>query len=759
MLMQTQRKWLRARLGARGYGPVTIAVLFAMGLAVLLTAGMRLSAQIQNASSALKLTSEQQAAPDYLGAQVDLLQRGLETRAYIGELLRDLRASIAHVDTSLAGLNQLIAASNMNGDKDVARELALFARLWDRYRERMASVAAFDRPAYRDTDTGSVLTPAGRALAERVATAAAFQEDNAPQLRASSQALSSMLQKGIASRSTELRGLLAGGAAAALAMLALMLYFAWRARVQFAATRRAEKQTTNILSTVRDGLFLLDRDLRIGSVASKSLADILRQPDSAGKSFADVLRPLVSEKTLDTALKFVKLLWKHRVNENLIESVNPLNEIEVHFDSASGGREVRFVQFTFKRVRGASEEGEFLLGCVSDITQRVRLARELEQTREQAQGQMELVMQVLSVDATQLEAFVRETDVTLRKTNSILKTVGRDDASMQNKVNSFFREVHSVKGEAAALGLQSVVSRAHALEEGLAALRSKPSVDGNDFLPMVVQLNELMSHVSVLTEISSRLSAIRPGAGMQAAPAAEARARVAHDSNLDGTLTMAAAAAPARVAHDSNLDGTLTMAAVKAPTAERHWLSETLEKLTSHVCEAQGKRAVITSVGLEQVPQPYRRAVKIAVVQLLRNAIVHGIESPSERKLAGKPEAGSLSVKFRNAGAEGCALSFRDDGRGLSYEKILDSALRNGIVTPDDATRLDRGAVLGLIFKPNLSTADEVTEDAGRGVGLDVVATAVRELQGRIAVESAVNRGTRFTMTLPPAEQSATAVA
>jgi two-component system chemotaxis sensor kinase CheA len=741
MLMQSQRKRLRARFGARGYGPVTIAVLFAMGLAVLLTAGMRLSAQIQNASSALKLTSEQQAAPDYLGAQVDLLQRGLETRAYIGELLRDLRASIARVDTSLAGLNQLISASNMNADKDVAREIALFARLWGRYRERMESVAAFDRPAYRDTDTGSVLTPAGRALAERVATAAAFQEDNAPQLRASSQALSTMLQKGIASRSTALRGLLAGGAAAALAMLALMLYFAWRARVQFAATRRAETQTTNILSTVRDGLFLLDRDLRIGSVASKSLADILRQPDSAGKNFADVLRPLVSEKTLDTALKFVKLLWKHRVNENLIESVNPLNEIEVHFDSASGGREVRFVQFTFKRVRGASEEGEFLLGCVTDITQRVRLSRELEQSREQAQGQMELVMQVLSVEATQLEAFVREADVTLRKTNSILKTVGRDEASVQNKVNSFFREVHSVKGEAAALGLQSVVSRAHALEEGLAALRSKPSLDGNDFLPMVVQLNELMSHISVLTEISSRLSAIRPGAVMQAVPAptAEAAARV--------------------VAHESDLDGTLTMAAVKAPTVERHWLSDTIEKLTSHVCEAQGKRAVITSVGLEQVPPPYRRAVKIAVVQLLRNAIVHGIETPNERKLAGKPEAGSLSIKFRNSGAEGCALSFRDDGRGLSYEKILDAALRNGIVTPADATRLDRGAVLGLIFKPNLSTADVVTEDAGRGVGLDVVATAVRELQGRIAVESAASRGTRFTMTLPPAEQSATAVA
>jgi two-component system, chemotaxis family, sensor kinase CheA len=740
MLTQSKRKKLRARFGARGYGPVTIAVLFAMGLAILLTAGMRLSAQIQNASSALKLTSEQQAAPDYLGAQIDLLQRGLETRSYIGELLRNLRASIAHVDTSLAGLNHLVLASRMNEDRDVARELGQLARLWGHYRERVAGVATFDRTPYRDTDTGSVLTPAGRALAERVATAAAFQDDNAPQMRASSQALSGLLQKGIASRSTELRALLAGGAAAALSMLGLMLYFAWRARVQFVATRRAEQQTTNILGTVRDGLFLLDRDLRIGSVVSKSLTEILRQPDSAGKNFADVLRPLVSEKTLETALKFVKLLWKHRVNENLIESVNPLNEIEVHFDSGSGGREVRFVQFTFKRVRGASEEGEFLLGCVSDITQRVRLARELDQSREQAQGQLELVMQVLAVDATQLEGFVREADVTLRKTNAILKTVGRDDVSVQNKLNSFFREVHSVKGEAAALGLQSVVGRAHALEEGLAALRSKPSPDGNDFLPMVVQLNDLMSHISMLGEIVARLSGIRPGA----LPTATAERPVAP---------------PPPIVDPGNAQDPSSPAAAKTAEIERHWLSETLDGLTAHVCEAQGKRAVLSTVGLEQVPSAYRRAVKLAVVQLIRNAIAHGIETPTERKLAGKPETGSLSLKFRDAGPEGCALSFRDDGRGLSYEKILDAALRNGIIGPADAARLERGAILGLIFKPNLSTADEVTENAGRGVGLDVVATAVRELNGRIAVESAVNRGTRFTMTLPPVEQSASAVA
>src|SRR6202035_1678818 len=100
--------------------------------------------------------------------------------------------------------------------------------------------------------------------------------------------------------------------------------------------REARQQTADILRTVEDGLFLLDEHLVIGASYSSALETLFQRKDFAGLPFESLLKDIVSEKTLSTALKFVGVLWSERTKDNLVKTISPLGEIEVNFDTGQG---------------------------------------------------------------------------------------------------------------------------------------------------------------------------------------------------------------------------------------------------------------------------------------------------------------------------------------------------------------------------------------------------------------------------------------
>ncbi|MFB9243951.1 hybrid sensor histidine kinase/response regulator [Massilia antarctica] len=141
---------------------------------------------------------------------------------------------------------------------------------------------------------------------------------------------------------------------------------------------------------------------------------------------------------------------------------------------------------------------------------------------------------------------------------------------------------------------------------------------------------------------------------------------------------------------------------------------------------------------LEQMAAPFEH--------LLRNAIVHGIESRARRGAAGKAETGELLIQVSQQGNE-VVIQFNDDGAGLDLARIRTKARENGLLAPN-ATVTDAEAA-DLIFEPGFSTADALTELAGRGVGMDVVRSQAQALGGRVAIATEAGKGARFTIHLP----------
>jgi len=136
------------------------------------------------------------------------------------------------------------------------------------------------------------------------------------------------------------------------------------------------------------------------------------------------------------------------------------------------------------------------------------------------------------------------------------------------------------------------------------------------------------------------------------------------------------------------------------------------------------------------------------ISHLVRNAADHGIESPAERKAAGKPAQGVIRLDAFHDGDQ-VVIEISDNGRGLDRQKILRRAIERSLLTEEESERLNEAEVLQLIFAPGLSTADEVTEISGRGVGMDVVKSTIEGLKGNIQIRTDAGKGTTFRLLVP----------
>ncbi|TLZ47474.1 MAG: hypothetical protein E6K32_00615 [Gammaproteobacteria bacterium] len=707
----------RQLVTAAGLGTVLTVVMGAV-----LVMGFRLATNMRAGIGALQAASTLQTYPEEISRQLSTLRDRLEVRAYSGQALADLQGTVSHFDQKL---NQL-AGSHAADSPQLGRALLL----WHQYAPVLDPVVSFTGQPYVDSDTaGSSLSREGRAHYAAVKRAQLFASDSAGPLQAQLAALSATLQRSSSDAAARLRTLLLAGVLAALSLAGAAGYFQLTRSKHERAALEAQEQTRDILKTVREGLFLLDSDHRIGTVWSDALTRMFSRQDFAGLSFERLLKDLVPPATLTTATKYIKLLWGDRAHENLMKSINPLGQLEVKIDNGHGGRETRYLQFDFHRVMG--QDGvKHVLCAVGDITSSVLLARELEESQENASAQVDMMLGLLHVDPLQLVSFLDTADSSLKLVNTILKEPARNDAEFRKKLGGLFRELHGIKGEAQALNLKSIAGRVHTLEDMVSECKKKPELSGNDFLPMVLKLDDLLAHLRSVREMAARLTALKDTAPGAAAMAAAAGAAAASGADAPGR-------SQPRVVED---------------------LSPTLLAMAERLAADNSKRFRLTLGGLADVPPSYAVTIKDCIIQMLRNAAVHGIEPPEARRANTKQDIGLVSVHFRKNG-DGYELVFEDDGAGIAAETLKAAAVRKQLISEQEAAEMDTRAAMALIFRPGFSTCEDVSMDAGRGVGMDIVARSVYALGGKIGVTTHPGRFTRFKIVLPAAQAASSAVA
>jgi two-component system sensor histidine kinase and response regulator WspE len=172
-------------------------------------------------------------------------------------------------------------------------------------------------------------------------------------------------------------------------------------------------------------------------------------------------------------------------------------------------------------------------------------------------------------------------------------------------------------------------------------------------------------------------------------------------------------------------------------------------RLVRDMARDLGKQARLEIEGLTtEVDRDILERLEAPLNHLLRNAIDHGIEPPPDRRAAGKPEMGTVQVEvWHRAGM--LAITVSDDGGGIDLEKLRRKIVERGLTRPELARQMGEAELLEFLFLPGFSTAQEVTEYSGRGVGLDVVQTTIRKIGGSARISTRLGQGTSFHLQLP----------
>ncbi len=511
------------------------------------------------------------------------------------------------------------------------------------------------------------------------------------------------LESVASSKATRLRIIQTVGISLAIVnFFIIMFHFLRQLRSSDEKIEAARQETQEILETVNEGLFLIDEDLIIGEQHSTELENIFGRTDIAGHSFQSLLKDIVSEKDMNTTQSFIKLLFKPTVKQKLIGDLNPLNEVEIHLPLEEGGYLSKFLSFSFSRVITDSLISHVLV-TVKDITEQIQLARELDTARSQNEKQLELLSALLNTNSDLLPMFLSNSFKTFNEINMSLRNPAKNQSQYLAKANRIYALIHNFKGEASALNLDQFVETAHQFEDAIAELKNKKQINGKDFLSLTVMLNGLIAQTESAGGLAEKLKRF---------------------TNISKTTAQEA----------------------PAPMDWSH-----LDTLTQQVAQKQKKSVNLIHSGLNDngIDKTLHSLINSISIQLIRNAVSHGIETPNERKLAQKTSIGEIDIRLAKRSDGNYVYTFKDDGNGIDTNSIRDAAIKRGIITERQADIMSKKQLISLIFSPELSTKTEVDTDAGRGIGMHSVRELIQQLGGKIAIASRNGYGCTFTISFP----------
>ncbi len=478
----------------------------------------------------------------------------------------------------------------------------------------------------------------------------------------------------------------------------LLFHFIKKLRRGDEAIAVAEGETQEILGTVNEGFFLIDEDLNLGYKYSDAMTKILKRDVIPGTPFMSLLQGKVSDTTLDTAREYLNLLFTRRIRESLAADLNPLLKLEIDLGTGSGGQSLHYLDITFKRVH-SGDRITHLLGTIVDVTAQVKLEASLAHAEKRSQEEIEMLSNLLQSNPAHIKDFLDNTRTLLLSINNRFE-LSKGGKDVMQIVMAGLPDIHKAKGDASVLGNDIFVTLLHELEQRLKAVRDNTTLTSQDILPVTVQINEILAKFSAVSTIIDKLSKLLPG--------------VSQSTRI---------------------------------TRAQSWLDD-FNRLTGAICAAVGKRATLAREHsqLDMLGEDHAKALREICVQMIRNAIMHGLESPAERMACGKEPGGHIKIAVTCSVGK-TDLVIRDDGRGLSPANIRNALLTNGKYSAAEVEAMDDRTVVMSIFKDGLSTADALSKHAGQGVGMTIVRQTLKRLQGRIGITTRAGRFTEFRMS------------
>lgn len=539
------------------------------------------------------------------------------------------------------------------------------------------------------------------------------------------------------------------------------------------------KEIKDILDNMSQAIFTIDSDLKFNEQHSRYANEI----------FGDICfanRPILETFFVDdtqNAQKDSLENWLRKIFSNEgtswenLEALQPVNEVAVKVINHKGQELTKYIHFSFKPITDIFEPNfqemvTKIMVIVQDITDKKALEQEMEKKEQEYKDNINQIVEIIKMDKELFEDFITDCKENLAKFEPLLIDL-RNDKTNTELVNNLFRIMHTLKGNARMFNLERIAGEAHSIENIFSAIRKGEKEMTEELLTQTfAKLDRFNLLFNETIEVYNK---IVQGKSMDTGKT-RPESRVAEESEVIkvkvqeiNRLAELIKIADRLIVEDVSksvydLEGKQKVEEVGNIFKETEKQIQAIQKISitrlftrfprmaRDISIELGKKInLIMKESDIQLDKNIFERIADPLIHIVRNSLDHGIETPEERKAAGKPEEGIIKLE---AHLEDTSLLIEviDDGRGLDLDKIKTKAVKNGLVSSQTALEMTDEEAINLIFHPGLSTKEKITSISGRGVGMDVVKNSIEEhLNGTITIQSKKNEGMKVILKIPMA--------
>ena len=462
------------------------------------------------------------------------------------------------------------------------------------------------------------------------------------------------------------------------------------------------KTSEVVFQNVEQGVFLIDQTLKISQLHSKALEQIFEQKKLAGQGLMELLNPMLVPRDREALKVFSKHLFNSRVKDNVLKRLNPVEEVQIFSENKKGPDEMRakHIKINFTRVVN-NKKIENVMVTVQDVTQEVMLQQKIRENEDKNRQETEQMLNIIKINPVLLRQYLDRATEGLREIYDRYETDKTKD--FKGLVKFTFNIIHNLKGNATLIDLNLLEDRFHNIEETLIQLRDK-DIKGGDFLQVLYEINEIKRIIADMGGMIRRIADIYYNA-----------------TPVEGV--------------DSN-----------------EKLVAGFERAVKRLAAETDKQArfIFQNAGDVLIPERLRLPLNDMVLQLIRNSMAHGIETPIDRVKKGKDEVGTITLSVEQTMSGSLFISYHDDGRGLNTDKIVAHAKQLGLVEDEEQlSTKDLKQSLEVIFEDGFSTAEVASVHAGRGQGMSVVKSALDKINATYELNPDHQKGFEMSFTVP----------
>jgi sensor histidine kinase regulating citrate/malate metabolism/HPt (histidine-containing phosphotransfer) domain-containing protein len=505
------------------------------------------------------------------------------------------------------------------------------------------------------------------------------------------------------------------------------------------------QQVNDILNNIDQGLFTINLDGTVNKEYSARANDILKVDDIASHNINQLLRLDTNQKSLfDEWLKLVKNRHASQRWQKLTK-LAPVQELELLQNESNSQQ---FVAISYQKIYDKAGNLSKIMVLAMDETEKRLKDLQMAAERLQHENEVKAILGIANTPAEEIVEFTEDTKERLRELHNEVKVHlegvirqrdhfpdGPEYVVTKENIDSMFRHIHTIKGNAGSYGFELMSSIAHKAEDMLEELRAPVKMRRGDSLGMIAEY--LVKMDEAMEDIHQKIKLVFGRDDEITVRIPEHRILKIQDmcKNIGTKIT------------DKTFEPLflecmmLTWKPLK--TITRKYL-----KIIQKAVRMQNKNIEFEVVN-ENVLFPVNELSSFddALIHLMRNAVDHGIEEPEVREEMNKG-VGRIKFNYSKTDTQRIIV-ISDDGRGVDTEKLVEKSIQKGIIKADEVPRMSENEKLMLMFHAGISTAETITDTSGRGIGMNVVKEKVEGLGGKIEILTVLGKGTTFTILLP----------